>query len=370
MLPLTAAARLRPAAPAGWPNCLAVTPAGDDGGMSAGELVPIEPPAARSQVPDTSGDDELAGRVDELLERSKASATRRAYRSDWRDFVRWCEGSRTRSARRALPASPDTVALYVGDLSRATTERPARSVATIERRLSAIAYFHNGHKVPSPTDDPSVREVMKGIRRELGVAPRQKKGLSTEDLRTVVATLGDKPIEVRDRAILLMGFAGGFRRSELAGLDVEDLEDHPAGLLVRLRSSKTDQERAGRKVEIVYGADEATCPVRAARRWIDLAGSAGPWLRPVDRHGNIADTRLSPKAIGLVVKRYMPGLEKDPRDFAGHSLRRGMATTAARNGAPERTIMRTTGHTHIATVRGYVDDGTLFTDPASGYLGL
>jgi site-specific recombinase XerD len=164
-----------------------------------------------------------------------------------------------------------------------------------------------------------------------------------------------------------MGFAGGFRRSELAAIDVEDLEDHPAGLLVWLRHSKTDQEKAGRRIEVVYGSDGATCPVRAARRWLQLSQlSSGPLLRTIDRHGNISARRLSGQAVGMVVKRHMSRLGYDSQDFAGHSLRRGMATTAARNGAAERTIMRTTGHTATETLRGYITEAEAFTDPSVG----
>ena len=177
-------------------------------------------------------------------------------------------------------------------------------------------------------------------------------------------------IDHRDRAVLLLGFAGGFRPSEPAGLAVEDLEGHPEGLLVYVRHSKTDQEQAGRRIEIVYGEDQATCPIVAVRRWQVEAGiAAGPLLRAVNRHGQ-AGPALSDRAVALIVKKHMRALGYPVEDFAGHSLRRGLATTAARNGATERTIMRTTGHTSITTVRGYIEDAELFTNPASKYLGL
>lgn len=341
-----------------------VTPRGEDGEVLE-HLVPARVEAARDSAPPARLM-ELEAKIARAVARSRAEATLRAYRSDWADFTIWCG----QEGFDPLPASPATVAAYVAELADPPDDRPPRAVSTIERRLAAIG---EGHKVaghPNPASAGLVRETMKDIRRLIGVAQRQKKGVSTEDLRAVATGLGDRAIDVRDRAILLVGFAGGFRRSELAGLDVDDIEGHPGGLLVRLRSSKTDQERAGRKVEIVYGADEATCPVRAARCWIDLAGAAGPWLRRVDRHGNISPDRLSAQAIGLVVKRHMARLGYDTRDFAGHSLRRGMATTAARNGAAERTIMRTTGHTATDTLRSYITEAEEFSDPASGYLGL
>ena len=171
--------------------------------------------------------------------------------------------------------------------------------------------------------------------------------------------------------ILLLGFAGGMRRSELAGLDVADLEDHPDGLLVHLVRSKTDQEGRGRRIEIVYGTDPNTCPVTAVRTWLASSGiTDGPLLRPVDRHGRVLPARLAGQGVASVVKRHMTTLGHRSGDYAGHSLHRGHVTTAARNGASERTIMRTTGHTSIETVRSYIDDAELFTDPAARYLGL
>ncbi|HAS09001.1 MAG TPA: integrase, partial [Acidimicrobiaceae bacterium] len=147
--------------------------------------------------------------------------------------------------------------------------------------------------------------------------------------------------------------------------------EHPEGLLVALVRSKTDQEQAGRRVEIVYGNSADTCPVRAWRRWLEESGIRdGPAYRPIDRHGNVSANRLSAQAVGIVVKRHTARLGHDTRDFAGHSLRRGMATTAARNGAAERTIMRATGHTATETLRGYIEEGEQFSDPASGYLDL
>lgn len=300
--------------------------------MSAGELVPIQPLVALQHTLVPTGNVELARRVDELLARSKADATLRAYHSDWSDFVTWCFGvPGKRPARRPMPASGDTVAAYIADLATANDGRPARAVATIERRLSAIGYFHAGNDQANPAVDAVVRDTLQGIRRDLGVAPRRKTALSTEDLCAAVVALGSGPLDVRDRAILLVGFAGGFRRGELVALQAGDLEDHPKGILIRLRS-KTDQEGAGRAIQIAYGEDPATCPVRAARRWSSLVAAEGP--------------------------------------LGGHSLRQGMATMAASNGATDRTIMGTTGHTSADTLRSYIEEGTRFANPASGYLGL
>jgi len=310
---------------------------------------------------------DLEAKVARAVRRSRAEATLKAYRADWADFTTWC----TTLGFDALPADPATVAAYVAELADPPDDRPPRTVSTISRRLAAIA---EGHKVaghPNPTADPLVRETMKGIRRSLGVAPTQKRGITTADVRAAVTGLGERLIDHRDRALLLVGFAGGFRRSELVALEVTDITDHPRGLLVRVRRSKTDQEAAGRTVEVAYGTDPVTCPVRAWRTWVDRAAiTSGPALRAVDRHGNVSPRPLTGHAVALIIKRHMGRLGHPVDDFAGHSLRRGMATTAARNGAAERTIMRTTGHTATATLRTYIEDAEEFTDPASAYLEL
>jgi integrase len=211
---------------------------------------------------------------------------------------------------------------------------------------------------------------MRGVRRAFGVAPRQKRAVTTTDIAAAVTHLDDTLANLRDRVILLVGYAGAMRRSELAAVTAADIDQVPEGLLIRLRRSKTDQEARGRKIEIVYGAHPVTCPVRALRAWLTASAIIdGPILLGIDRHGRLLGP-LSAQGVAIVVKRHMGRLGYPVTDFAGHSLRRGHATTAARNGATERTIMRTTGHTTTATVRGYIDAAELFTDPASAYLGL
>lgn len=310
----------------------------------------------------------LEAKVARAVTRSRAPATLRAYRSDWRDFALWCETIGV----PALPAAPSVVAAYLAELAEPPDDRSPAAVSTLSRRLAAIGEGHKAAGAPNPCADELVRTTMAGLRRMLGVAPARKKALVTADLRAMVAALSpSKPLDVRDRALLLLGFAGGMRRSELVGLDVEDLATVDEGLLVNLRSSKTDQEGRGRRVEIVYGSSVATCPVRAVRAWLAVSAiTRGAVFRPVDRHGRIGANRLSERAVALVVKRHALGLGLVATGYAGHSLRRGMATTAAKGGASERTIMRTTGHTSAATVRGYIEDGELFSDPASKYLGL
>ena len=175
----------------------------------------------------------------------------------------------------------------------------------------------------------------------------------------------------RDRALLLLGFAGAMRRSELVGLDVADITEGTDGLIVRLRRSKTDQEGAGRTVGIPFGSNLATCPVRAWRAWLELSSiTEGAAFRPVDRHGRIAVTRLSGQAVALVLKRHASRAGLDRDEVAGHSLRAGLATSAAAAGVPERVIAEQTGHKGTAMLRRYIREGTLFRENAASAVGL
>jgi integrase len=184
-------------------------------------------------------------------------------------------------------------------------------------------------------------------------------------------SLPDTVLGHRDRVVLLLGFLGAFRRSELVALDANDLERSADGLIAHVRRSKTDQEGIGRRVAIPNGTSEATCGVRAVESWLAVSGiHAGPLVRPVDRHGHVSPKRLSPKAVGLVIKRHIERIGCDPSQYAGHSLRAGFATEAAAAGASERSIMAQTGHRSVTTVRQYIRDGRLFRDHAALALGL
>ena len=265
----------------------------------------------------------------------------------------------------SLPADPTTVALYVTDM--ADTFKPS----TISRRLVSIAQAHKAAGHPSPTTDERVRLVNAGIRRVHGVAPRQVRPVVTEDLRRMVATCGDDPAGVRDRALLLLGFAAALRRSELVALDAADVEETHDGLVVTVRRSKTDQEGAGRKIGVPFGSNPSTCPVRAWRAWVEEAEIAdGPLFRGIDRHGNIAAGRLSDRGVALVVKRRAEQAGIDPTTVSGHSLRAGLATSAAAAGVSERAIAATTGHKSMTVLRGYIRDGSLFTENAAAAVGL
>jgi integrase len=292
---------------------------------------------------------------------SRAPNTRRAYRADWADFAAWCAAHQ----QTVLPASPATVVLYLSE--RAATHK----TATLQRRLTAIAQAHKAADLDSPTTDRAVRRVMTGIRREKGTAQEGKAPALTRELRAMVATLPASLRGRRDRAVLLLGFAGAFRRSELVALDVEDLTWSDEGLVVLVRRSKTDQEGAGRQVGIPYGSRPETCPVRAVHAWLADSGlTTGPLFRRIDRHEHLGRSRLADKTVARTVKAAAQAAGLDPQRYAGHSLRAGLATSAAQAGVAERVIMAQTGHKSLPMVRKYIRDGSLFTQNAAAEVGL
>lgn len=297
----------------------------------------------------------------EYIRQAKAANTVRAYNADWKHFTGWCADH----GRQALPASPGTVALYLSALA------DTHKAATLTRRVSAISQAHQMAGLEPPSAAVEVRAVLAGIRRAKGTAPRVKAPTLTDDIRRMVAALPPGLLGTRDRALLLLGFAGAFRRSELVGLDVSDVAFTPEGLVVTLRRSKTDQEGAGRKVGIPAGQNHETCPIRALQQWLEAAGiHEGPLFRYVNRHGRVQPGRLSSYAVALVVKRQASAAGLDPEKYAGHSLRAGLATSAAIAGASERSIMAQTGHRSAAMVRRYIRDGSLFRENAAARVGL
>jgi integrase len=216
-----------------------------------------------------------------------------------------------------------------------------------------------------------VSETLKGIRRTRGTAQTGKLPLFTDQLREMVAALPPDLQGIRDRALLLVGFAGGFRRSELAALTVECVAAETEGLVITLRRSKTDQEGQGRRVALPFGANARTCPVAAIRQWLEAAGiRSGAVFREIDRHGKVGARPLHRDSVGLIVKRAAARIGLDPSRYAGHSLRAGLATQAWLNGATELAIMRQTGHRSLDTVRKYIRDASLFRGNPAGRLGL
>lgn len=304
---------------------------------------------------------EIDTRARDYIAASRSAATERAYRAGWDQFVAWCD----RHGMESLPARPETVVRFVTDL--ASSAKPA----TIDARLAAISAAHRAAKYDSPTKAEAVRLARRGVRRKNGTAQTQAHPLSVPELRQMLDGLGDDAASHRDRALLLIGFAGALRRSELVALNVADVVEGPDGLTVHLRRSKSDQEGQGRTVGVPFGHHPNTCPVRAWRAWLGASGiTDGPVFRPVTRHGFIGTTRLTDQSVSHIVKRHAARAGLDPLKVAGHSLRAGLATAAAKAGVPERVIANTTGHRGTAMLRRYIRDGSLFTENAAAKVGL
>jgi integrase len=306
---------------------------------------------------------ESADRVQTYLGSAQARNTIRGYRSSFLQFERWC---RTAGAP-SLPASAEMIAMYIG--AQAGRLKPG----TLEHHLAAISKAHKAAGFASPVrDNILVAETLKGIKRTHGVAVTRKAPVLTEDLRSMLReTLPDGLLGARDRALLLIGFSGAFRRSELVALNVSDMKNTPEGLLLTIRRSKTDQEGEGRDVAIPYGQYKNTCPVLALQTWLLAAAiTEGPLFRQLHRGNVLLSGRLSGHGVGRVVKKYAKATGLTVKDFSGHSLRAGFVTSAARAGEPERRIMRQTGHKSIEMVLRYVRQANAFTDNSALALGL
>jgi site-specific recombinase XerD len=321
-------------------------------------LVPVEQTASNGSLAHL---EDLREQAEGFAESSTADSTRRAYDADCRHFREWC----CAHGVVALPALPATVALYLTELAL------SYKVATIARRIAAIGQGHRKAGLSSPFTHPRVVEVWEGIRRRLGVAQGRKDALLTADLRRMLEPLTDTTIDARDRALLLLGFAGAFRRSELVSFNVDDVRFVENGLEVTLRRSKTDQEAEGRLIGIPYGSSPATCPFRAMRAWLDRSEMLdGPLFRAVDRGGNVGPTRLTAAAVALIVKRHAQRIGLDPARFAGHSLRAGFATSAALAGVDALEISRQTGHKSLSMVQRYTRPATIWQMNAAQRVGL
>lgn len=303
----------------------------------------------------------LDNRIADDIRASKAKNTMRAYKAGWLAFIDWC---RIHQAN-PLPAAPPIVVAFVADQANQL------KVSTLELRLAAIRQAHDLNGYPSPTKSVEVATVMQGIRRKHGTKPTKKDALMAGDVIAICGRLGDDLRGHRDRALLLLGFAGGFRRSELVALNAGDIAFKSEGMVVTINSGKTDQEGQGRTLGIGHGVNELTCPVTAIRRWKEASNiSTGPLFRAVDKHGHLRGTRLSPRTVARIVKRLGEQVGLNPGTLGGHSLRSGFASSAAAAGLEERDIARVTGHRSLVVLRGYVQQGTLFDGDHVKRLGL
>ncbi len=336
-----------------------------------------------------------------FAEAARSDATLRAYRSDWADFAAWCEGRGV----TAMPASAETVTLYIASRAEAGPDdergrpTPPLKVATLERRLAAISQAHKLAGVESPAlrSKEPLHSVWAGVTRTLGTAREKVAPALTADV-VAMAEFCDEAVRLaeafpedaapgtalrarRDKAMLLLGFAAALRRSELAAVRTEHLGFSPDGLRLLIPKSKSDQEGAGQIVGVAYGARPETCPVRTVRSYLAAASRelasqgrpsplSGPVFRSVDRWGRIGRTAITGRTVANVVKAHAEAAGLDPALYAGHSLRAGFATSAARAGKSDRAIKKQTRHKTDAMLAEYVREGRLFDENASEGIGL
>lgn len=290
----------------------------------------------------------------------RAENTRLGYAADWKAFTAWCKTH----GHESLPAAPATVLLY----SHAQLAA-GRKVSTAIRHLSAINSYHSaaGEKPPANSE---VWQFLLAVRRMRGEQPSQKNALAVDQLRTMCAAVPKNLRGIRDRAVLTLGFASALRRSTLVALDMDDVEFRSEGLVLTIRKEKQDRKAEGRVLGVVHGKHPDTCPVRALQAWITERGAAeGPLLLPVYRSFTTM-RRLQPAHIARIVKGAAHRIGLDPKQFAGHSLRAGMVTTAIQNGANEMLVAAHTGHKSLAMLRKYFRRADPFRANVSAMIGL
>lgn len=296
---------------------------------------------------------EFPDAVHHAIANSLAPNTRRAYASDISQY---------KLAGRNIPATPVEIASYIADISC------THAAATIARKIASLSKAHRAFGYADPCKTEVVKSTLRGIRRTIGIAQREAKPLLKEDLFAILERMGNRPKDVRDKALLLIGFAGAFRRSELVGLNVDDIEHVRQGIVIHLRHSKTDQEGKGRKIGIPFGRTR-WCPVAHLWSWMELSAmSEGPVFRGIDKGGTINSERLSSDAISLILRGRAKLAGFSPEGYSGHSLRAGLATSAAMAGVSTWKIRQQTGHASDAMLQRYVRNGDLFNENACGFL--
>ncbi len=294
------------------------------------------------------------------LKSSKANNTIRAYKSDFNDFGAFC----SRHGFKSLPTEPKILALYLTYL----TNKDAK-MSTLRRRLVSISMIHKhkGHYLD--TKHPVIIENLMGIKRRKGSIQKGKKPLLINHLKAIIKVIDeDKSEEIkklRDKTIILIGFGGGFRRTELISIDYDDLELVPEGLKIILRRSKTDQFGEGMVKGLPYFSSTKYCPVFHLKKWLELSKiKDGPIFRRFAKGSSLTKHRLTDQSVVLIIKRYLEIAGIDNKNFSGHSLRSGFATVSAESGADERSIMAMTGHKTTQMVRRYIKEANLFKNNA------
>jgi len=294
------------------------------------------------------------------LQSSKANNTVRAYKSDFNDFGIFC----SQNGFKSLPSEPKIVSLYLTHLSTKDSK-----MSTLKRRLVSIGVIHKlkGHYLD--TKHPSIIENIMGIKRRKGSFQKGKKPLLINDLKILINAIdknyNEEIMRVRDRSIILIGFSGGFRRNEIVSLDYDDLDFVSEGLKINLKRSKTDQIGEGSVKGLPYFDNSRYCPVLSVKKWIEISNiEKGPLFRRFSKGSKLTDNRLTDQTVALLIKKYLKFAGIESKNYSGHSLRSGFATSAAESGAEERSIMAMTGHKSTEMVRRYIKEANLFKNNA------
>ena len=294
------------------------------------------------------------------LKSSKANNTIRAYKSDFNDFGLFC----AQNGFKSLPSEPKIISLYLTHLSTKEVK-----MSTLKRRLVSIGVIHKlkGHYLD--TKHPSIIENIMGIKRRKGSFQKGKKPILINDLKLLINVIDkvnkEKIMRARDRSIILIGFSGGFRRNEIVSLDFDDLDFVSEGLKINLKRSKTDQYGEGSVKGIPYFDNSQYCPVLSVKKWIEISNiDTGPLFRRFSKGSKLTDNRLTDQTVALLIKKYLNLAGIDSKNYSGHSLRSGFATSAAESGVEERSIMAMTGHKSTEMVRRYIKEANLFKNNA------
>ena len=299
------------------------------------------------------------------LKNSKANNTLRAYKSDFKDFGTFC----ARHGLNSLPSEPRIVSLYITHLSKKS------KISTLRRRLVAISMVHKLKGYYLDTKDPIITENLLGIKRVKGSIQKGKKPILINHLKSIIDVIDEQKIsdikKFRDKSIMLVGFGGGFRRTELVSINLEDLEFVQEGLKITINRSKTDQLGEGMIKGLPYFTNKIYCPVTNLKKWIEISKiKSGPIFRRFSKGLTLTDKRLTDQSVVLLMKDYLNLAGIENKNFAGHSLRSGFATVAAESGADERSIMAMTGHKTTQMVRRYIKEANLFKNNALNKINL
>jgi len=294
------------------------------------------------------------------LQSSKALNTVRAYKSDFNDFGLFC----SQNGFKSLPSEPKIVSLYLTHLSTKEVK-----MSTLKRRLVSIGVIHKlkGHYLD--TKHPAIIENIMGIKRRKGSVQKGKKPILISYLKRLINAIDEEDKEeikkLRDRSIILIGFSGGFRRNEIVSLDWDDLDFVPEGLKINIKRSKTDQFGEGFTKALPYFESSQYCPVVSLKNWIEISKiTSGPLFRRFIKGSKLSENRLTDQTVALLIKEYLNLAGIDSKNYSGHSLRSGFATSAAESGVEERSIMAMTGHKSTEMVRRYIKEANLFKNNA------